>query len=168
MLCQWIFQYLNNIAFLNKPYLVLHSVQFSSVTQLCPTPCNPMDCSTPGFLVHHQLLKLTQTPSCPQPFPASGSVPMSQFFASDGQSIGVSGSALVLPMNIPIKGLISFRINWFDLLAVQGTLKSLFQYLTVQRNQFFGNQLSLWSNSHIHTWLLEKTYFWLDGPLLAK
>ena len=68
---------------------------------------------------------------------------MSQLFASDGQSIGVSGSALVLPMNIPFKGLISFRINWFDLLAVQGTLKSLLQYLTVQKLQFFSAQLSL-------------------------
>ena len=52
-------------------------------------------------------------------------------------------------------GLISFRINWFDLLAVQGTLKSLLQYQS-SKHQFFGAQLSLWSNSHIHTWLLEK------------
>ena len=62
---------------------------------------------------------------------------MSQFFTSDGQCIGASASALVLPMNIPFKGLISFRIDWFDLLAAQGTLKSLLQYLTVQRDQFF-------------------------------
>ena len=52
-------------------------------------------------------------------------------------------------------GLISFRIDWMDLLAVQGTLKSLVQH-TVQKHQFFSAQLSLWSNSHIHTWLLEK------------
>ena len=52
--------------------------------------------------------------------------------------------------------LISFRIDWFDLLAVQGTLKSLFSNTTVQKHQFFRAQLSLWSNSHIHTWLLEK------------
>jgi len=52
-------------------------------------------------------------------------------------------------------GQISFRINWFDLLAVQGTLKSLLQNHS-QKHQFFGAQLSLWSNSHIHTWLLEK------------
>ena len=50
-------------------------------------------------------------------------------------------------------GLSSFRIDWFDLLAVQGTLKHLIQH-TVQKHQFFGTQLSLWSNSHIHTWLL--------------
>ena len=53
-------------------------------------------------------------------------------------------------------GLISFRMDWFYLLAVQGNLKSLL-HTTVQKHQFFGAQLSLWSNSHIHTWLLEKT-----------
>ena len=52
-------------------------------------------------------------------------------------------------------GLISFRMDWWDLLAVQGTLKSLLQH-TVQKHQFLSTQLSLWSNSHIHTWLLEK------------
>ena len=63
--------------------------------------------------------------SCLQSFPASGSFPMSQFFASGGQSIGVSVSASVLPMNTRTD---SFRIDWFDLLAVQGTLKSLLQH----------------------------------------
>ena len=62
---------------------------------------------------------------CPQSFPASVYFPMSQLFASGGQSIGTSTSASVLPMNI--QG-ISFRIDWFDLLAVQGTLKSLLQH----------------------------------------
>ena len=63
--------------------------------------------------------------SCPQSFPASGSFQMSWFFASGGQNIGVSAS--VLPMNIQ-EILISFRIDWFDLLAIQGTLKSLLQH----------------------------------------
>ena len=63
--------------------------------------------------------------SCPQSFPVSGSFPMSQFFESGGQSIGVSASASVLPMNIQ---LISFRMDWLDLLSVQGTLKSLLQH----------------------------------------
>ena len=58
--------------------------------------------------------------------------------------------------------LISFKIDLFDLLAIQGALKNLPQH------QFFGSQPSLWSNSHIHTWLLEKPSFWLYGPLLAK
>ena len=67
-------------------------------------------------------------------------------------------------------GLISFRIDWFDLLAVQGTLKSLLQHhkASIQKHQFFGAQLSLWSNFHIHVWLLEKPQLWPDGPLLAK
>ena len=100
------------------------SVQLCSVTQLCLTLCNPMDCSTPVLPVHHQLLELTQThvhrvnvpsnhlitcrllSSCLQSFPASGSFPMGQFFASGGQSIGVSASASVLPMNIQ---------DWFPL-----------------------------------------------------
>ena len=65
-------------------------------------------------------------------------------------------------------GLISSRIDWLDLLEVQGTLKRVFSNTTVQKHQFFGTQLSLWSNSYIHTWLLKKTKRWLDRPLLAK
>ena len=91
---------------------------FSSVAQSCPTLCNPVNRSTPGLPVHHQLPESTQThvhwvsdaiqpsqssvgpfPSCFQSFPASGSVQMSQLFASGGQSIRVSASASVLPIN---------------------------------------------------------------------
>ena len=64
-------------------------------------------------------------------------------------------------------GLISFRMDWLDLLAVLRTLKSLF-HTTVQKHQFFGTQFSLWSNSNIHTWPLEKPWLWLDRPLLVK
>ena len=63
-------------------------------------------------------------------------------------------------------GLISYRTNWFDLLAVQGTLNSLQQ--DSLKDQFFSTQYSLWFNSHICTWLLEKPYLWLDRPLLVK
>ena len=81
--------------------------------------------------------------SCLQSFPASGSFPIRQLFASGGQSIGASASASVLPMNI----LISFRIDWFDLLAVQGTLKSLLQHDSsiasiLRHSAFFTVQLS--------------------------
>ena len=69
--------------------------------------------------------------------------------------------------SIEYSGLISFRIDWFDLLAVQGTLR-IFSSTTVQKHQFFGAQPSLWSNSHIHTWILEKPKLWLDGTLSAK
>ena len=121
---------------INKPSY--GSVQFSSVTQSCLTFCDLMDCSTPGLSVHHQIPEFTQTPlrwwchptisssvvpfsSCPQSFSASGSFPVNQFFESGGQSIGVSASTSVLPMN-------SFRMDWLDLLAVQGTLKRLLQH----------------------------------------
>ena len=103
-----------------------------------------MDCSTLGFPVHHHPEAYSN--SCPSiwwchptfsssviPFsshlrslPASGSFQMSQFFTSGGQNVGVSASASFLPMNI--HGLISFRMDWLDLLAVQGTLKSLLQH----------------------------------------
>ena len=63
-------------------------------------------------------------------------------------------------------GLISFRMDWLDFLVLQGNLKSSLTRL--QKHQFFGTQLSLQSNSHIHTRLLEKSELWLDGPLLAK
>ena len=62
-------------------------------------------------------------------------------------------------------GLISFMIDWFDLLAIQGILEFSPK---VQKHQFFGAQLSLWSNSHICTWLLEKPLLWLSGPLLTE
>ena len=144
----------------------------SSVTKSCPAVCNPMDCSTPGFPVLHCLPELAQTrahwageilqsssvtrfSSCPQSLPASGSFPLSQFFASGGQSIGVwaSASASVLPMNIQswsplgLTGLFSLQSKG---------LSRVFSNTTIQKHQFFGTQPSLWSNSYIHTWLLEK------------
>ena len=64
--------------------------------------------------------------------------------------------------------LISLRIDWIDLLAFQGTLERVFSNSTVKKNQFFGVQPSLWSNSHIHTWLLKESQPWLYGPLSAK
>ena len=91
--------------------------------------------------------------SCPQSFPASGSFPVSRLFASGGQSIGASASASVLLMNIQ---------DWFPLgliglisLKSKG-LSRVFSSTIVQKHQFFGAQPSLWSNSHIQTWLLEK------------
>ena len=91
------------------------SVQFSSLSQSCLTLCDPMNRSTPGLPVHHQVPEFTQThvhwvgdaisssvvpfSSCPQSLPASGSFPMSQLFTWGDQSIGVSASASVLPMN---------------------------------------------------------------------
>ena len=94
------------------------SIQFSSVTQSCPTLCDPMNCSTPDLPVHHHLPEFTQnyvhrvrdaikpshplsspSPPCPQSLPASGSFPMSQLFVSGSQSTGVSALASFLPKN---------------------------------------------------------------------
>ena len=138
-------------------------VQFCSVAQSCLTLCDPMDCSTPGFPVHHELRELTQThvhrigdaiqpshplvpfSSCLQSFPASGSFPMSQFFTSGGKNIGIS-SLSISPSN-EYSGLISFRMDWLDRLAVQGTLKSLLQHHSLKASilwcsAFFTIQLS--------------------------
>ena len=99
-----------------------------------------------------------------QSFPASGSFQMSRFFTG-GQSIGVSASTSVLPMNIQNW----FPLGWTGLISLQSKeLSRVFFNTTVQKHQFFKAQHSLYSNSHIHTWLLEKPYLWLDGPLLAK
>ena len=90
---------------------------------------------------------------CPQSFPASGSFPVSWLFTSAGQSIGASASASVLPMNI--QGW--FPLGLTGLISLQSKgLSRVFSNTTVQKHQFFSAQLSLWFNSHIHTWLLEK------------
>jgi len=92
--------------------------------------------------------------SCLQSFPASGSFQMSQLFASGGRSIGVSASALVLPMNTQDWS----PLGWTGWISLQSKgLSGVFSNTTVQKHQFFGAQLYLWSNSHTHTWPLEKT-----------
>ena len=89
--------------------------------------------------------------SCLQSFPASGCVPMSWLFASDGQSVGASAS--VLPINIQCW----FPLGLIGLISLLSKgLSRFFSNTTVQKRQFFGTQPSLWSNSQIHTWLLEK------------
>ena len=103
--------------------------------------------------------------SCPQSLPASESFPMSQLFTQDGQSIGVSALASFLPENNQD----SSPSEWTGWISLQSKgLSRVFSNTTVQKHQFFGTQLLSQSNSHIHTWLLEKPLPWLDGPLLAK
>ena len=90
---------------------------------------------------------------CPQTLPALGSFPMSQLFTSGGQRTGVSALASVLPMNTQDW----FPLEWTGWISLQSKgLSRVFSNTTVQKHQFFGAQLSLQSNSHIHTWLLEK------------
>ena len=101
----------------------------------------------------------------PQSFPASGSFPVTQLFPSGGQSIRASASASVLLMNI--QGWFPLGMTrWISLLS-KG-LSRVLSSTTTQKHQFYGTQLSLWSNSHIRTWLLEKLKIWLNGPLSAK
>ena len=144
-------------------YLLLIG-RISLVAQSCLTLCDPMDCGMPGFPVHHQLLDYYSN-SCPsswwchptisssvvpfsshlQSFPASGSFPMSQVFASGGQSIGVSAS--VLPMNI--QDWFPLRLTGWISLQSKG-LSRIFSDTTVQKHQhFFIVQLSLCSTFFI-------------------
>ena len=162
-----------------------HLVQFSSFAQSCLTFCDPMDytarqqaslsttnsrslfkpMSIKSVMPSNHLILCHLLLLLPQSFLASGSFPMSQFFASGSQSIGASASASVLPMNIQD----GFSLWLTGLISLQSQgLSRVFSNITVQKHQFFGAQLSLWSNSHIHTWLLEKPYFWLYGHLLVK
>ena len=119
----------------------------------CPSP-------TPGVYSNscplswwcHPTISSSVVPfsSCLQSFPASGSFPMSQFFASGGQSIGVSASASVLPMNIQNW----FPLGWTGWISLQSKgLSRVFSNTTVQKHQYFGTQLSLWLREGQRLWL---------------
>ena len=146
--------------------------------------CEPRDCSTPGFPVHHQLLELAQThvhwvgdavqPSHPLSSPSppafnlsqhQGLFPVSQFFISGGQSIG-SFSFIISPSN-EYSGLISFRIDWFDLLAVQGTLKSLLQHCSLKASVLWHSAFFIVQLSHLYM-TTGKPLLWLYGLLSAE
>ena len=130
-----------------------HESQHARLPCPSPTPGIHSD-SRPSSRWCHPTISSSVVPfsSRLQLFPASGSFPMSQFFASGGQRIGTSVSASVLPMNIQ---------DWFSLgltglISQAKGLSRVFPNTTVQKHQFFSAQPSLWSNSHIHTWLLER------------
>ena len=139
------------------------SVQFCSVTQSCLTLCDPMNCSTPGFPAHYQLLELTQIHVhwvgdasnhlilCRPLLLLTSIFPNSRIFSNES-TVRIrwpkywSSSFSICPSN-EYSGLISFRMDWLDLLAVQGTLKSLLQHHSskasiLQRSAFFRVQLS--------------------------
>ena len=134
--------------------LWLHGLQYARPPCPSPTPGDNSN-SCPSSWWCHPTISSSFIPfsSCPQSFPASGSSPRSQFFTSGGQSIGVSASASVPPMNIQRWS----PLGWTGWVSLQSKgLSRVFSNTTVQKHQFFSAQLSLWSNSHIHTWLLEK------------
>ena len=136
---------LGSVQLLSRVSLWPHGLQHTRPPCSSPTP-RVYSNSCPLSWWYHPAISFSVVPfsSCLQSFSASGSFQTSPFFTSDGQSIGVSASASVFPMN---SGLISFRIDWLDLLAVQGTLKSLFQHYSskasvLQRSAVFIGQLS--------------------------
>ena len=141
------------------------SVHFSSVTQSCPTLCDPMNCSMSGLPVHHQLPELrlmsieSVMPSshlilC-RPFLLLPPIPPSIMVFSNESTLCMrwpkywSFSFSISPSN-EHPGLVSFRMDWLDLIAVQGTLKSLLQHHS-SKASILHTQLSSQSNSHIHT-----------------
>ena len=139
-------------------HFIYDSLQFSSVTQSCLTLCDPMNQSMSGLPVHNQLSDYSNSCPlsrwchstisssvipffpCPQSFPVSGSFPMSQIFASVGQSIGVSASASVLPMNTQDWS----PLGWTGWISLQSEgLSRILSNTTVLKHQFFSVQLSL-------------------------
>ena len=155
--------------------VLISSVQFSSVHFSHSVVSNSLwphesqhtrpPCPTPTPRVHSDSRPLSQWchppisssvvpfSSCPQSLPASESFPMSQLFPWGGQSIGISALASVLPMNTQDWS----PLEWTGWISLQSKgLSRVFSYTTVQKHQFFSTQLSSQSNSHIHTWLLEK------------
>ena len=150
-------------------FLVVFCCCCCSVAKSCLTLRDSMNYSTSGFPVFHYLPEFSQTLvhwvgddihlisvshfSCPQSFPASGSFPVSQFFTSGGQSIGVSASTSVFQMNI--QGLFPLQLTGLISLLFR-ELWRVFSNTTIQKHQFFGAPPTLSSNFHIHTRILEK------------
>ena len=135
-------------------FLQPHGLQHAGI--LCPSTSSGAcsnSCPLSQWRCPTILSAVVSFSSCLQSFPASGSFLMSQFFALGGQSIGVSASASVLPMNTQDWS----PLGWTGWISLQYKgLSRVFSNTTVQKHQFFATQLSLWANSHIHTWLLEK------------
>ena len=127
----------------------------------CPSP-SPGVCSNSCPLSWWYHLTISSSVicffSCLQSFSASGSFLISQLFISGGQSIGASTSTSVLPVNIQTW----FPLRLTDLISLQSKgISKVLSSTTVGKHQFFSIQISLWSNCHIHTWLLEKPELWL-------
>ena len=148
-------------------YLLLlfsHSVVSNSLwphglqhARLCCPSLSPWVCSNSCPLSQwcHPTISSSVIPfsSCPQSFPESGSFPVSLLFTSGGWSIRFSALASVLPVNT--QGW--FPLGWTGWISLQSKgLSRVFSNTTVQKHQFFDTLPSLWSTSHIHTWLLEK------------
>ena len=151
------------------PWIWTHFVYACSVMSDSATTCTVAHQASKSITNFQSLLKLMSTESVmpsnhlilccsllllPSIFSSIRVFAMSQFLASGGQSIGVSASSSVLPMNFQDW----FPLGWTGWISLQSMgLSRVFSNITVQKHQFFSTQLSLWYNSHIHTWLLEKS-----------
>ena len=145
------------VVFQSLSHVQLFATLWTTAHQVPRPSLSPGVCSNSHSLSwwYHLTISSSVAPfsSCPQSFPTSGSSPMNWLFASGGQNIVVSASALVLPMNIQ---------GWFPLgltgliSLLSKRLSRVFPSTTIWKYQFFGSQPSLWSNTHICTWLLEK------------
>ena len=154
------------IRYMNPRFQITQYVQFScSVVSNSLQPHGVQQarfpCPSPTLeLIQNHVLWVSASSVVPfshlQLFPASGSFQISQFFTSGGQSIGVSASASILPMNIQDW----FPLGWTGRISLQSKgLSNVFCNTMVQKHQFFSIQSSLWSNSHIHTWLWKNHSF---------
>ena len=140
------YDYSSSIQFSRSVVLILWPCGLQRAWLPCPLP-SPGACSCPSSQWCHPTISssVVAFSSCLQSFPASGSFLRNQFFTSGGQSIAASASALVLPMNI--QGWFPLGLTGLISLQSKGLLR-VFSTTTVQKNQFFSAQLSLWSNSH--------------------
>ena len=144
----------------------------SEVAQSCLILCNPMDCSPPGFSIHGIFqarvlewvaISFSRGSSQPRNWTRVSCIAGRHFtiWATRESVLWIRwpkdwSFSFSISSSNEYSGLISFRMDCLDLLAVQGTLKRVFSNTIIEKHQFFSTQLSLWSNSHIHTWLLEK------------
>ena len=143
-----------------------HGLQHARLPYPSPSPLSsPKFMSIESVMLSNHLILCRPLSSCTQSFPVPGYFPMSQLFTSGGQSTAASALAFVLPMNIQ---------GWFPLglaglisLLSKG-LSGVFSSTTVWKHQFFSTQPSLWSISHICTWLLKKLQLYLCRPLSTK
>ena len=160
-----IFLYMHFTPFTHKSVISIQSLScvrllanpWTAACQASQSITNSQNCSNscPSSWWCHPTTSSSVIPlsSCLQSFPASMSFPVSLFFISGGQSIGVSASASVLPMNTSDWS----PLGWTGWIFLQSKgLTRVFSNTIVQKHQFFGSQLSSQSNSHIHTWPLEK------------
>ena len=154
-------QLLSRVRLFATPWIAAHRASLS----ITISQSSPRLTSIKSVMPSSHLILVVPFSSCPQSLPASESFPMSQLFARGGQSTGVSALASVLPKNTQGWSPLGWT-NW-KFLQSKG-LARVFSNTTAQKYQFFGTQLSSQSNSHTHTWPLEKPLPWLDRPLLAK